>query len=162
MVSGDTSALRLATLLQMTLPGAPSIYYGDEIGMTGELDPANRAAFPWDHPEGWDRDLLADLTATIRLRREHPVLRHGTTRIVAAEGRTIAYLRHAEDAAMLIVANAADETATVELHVGELDGRYLTAEPWSRRLADAPELRVEGGRVTVTIAARDGTVYRAG
>jgi hypothetical protein len=63
---------------------------------------------------------------------------------------------------MLIVANAADETATVELDVGELDGRYLTAEPWSRRLADAPELRVEGGRVTVTIAARDGTVYRAG
>ena len=42
---GDESALRLCTLLQMTMPGAPCIYYGDEIGMTGATDPFSRAAF---------------------------------------------------------------------------------------------------------------------
>src|SRR5688572_6788496 len=76
MVSGDPTSLRLATLLQMTLPGAPSIYYGDEVGMTGELDPHNRGAFPWDHPETWDRDLLATMAGAAALRHAHPVLRH--------------------------------------------------------------------------------------
>ena len=47
LARGDLSALRLATLFQMTYPGAPSIYYGDEIGMAGGHDPLNRGAFPW-------------------------------------------------------------------------------------------------------------------
>ena len=46
-VGDDESALRLCTLFQMTMPGAPCIYYGDEIGMTGATDPFSRAAFPW-------------------------------------------------------------------------------------------------------------------
>ena len=49
---GDRVGLRLATLIQMTLPGAPSIYYGDEIGMEGGVDPANRGAFPPTAPPG--------------------------------------------------------------------------------------------------------------
>jgi cyclomaltodextrinase / maltogenic alpha-amylase / neopullulanase len=162
MVSGDTSALRLATLLQMTLPGAPSIYYGDEIGLRGELDPANRAAFPWQHPDRWDRELLADITTAVHLRREHAVLRHGSTRIVAAEGRTIALLRQLDDRSVLVVVNTADEGATVELHIGELEGRTLDPVRWSRAEPVAPQLRVQDGRARVTIAARDGTVYLAG
>ena len=50
LARGDVSALRLATLFQMTYPGAPSIYYGDEIGMTGGHDPANRGPFPGIRP----------------------------------------------------------------------------------------------------------------
>jgi cyclomaltodextrinase len=58
LARGDKRALKLATLFQMIYPGAPSIYYGDEIGMTGGHDPANRGAFPWHAPDTWDRDLL--------------------------------------------------------------------------------------------------------
>jgi cyclomaltodextrinase len=54
LARGDTSAYRLATLFQMTYPGAPCIYYGDEIGMEGRHDPACRGAFPWDDRQ-WDR-----------------------------------------------------------------------------------------------------------
>jgi len=50
MVHGDTRRLRLATLFQMTFPGAPSIYYGDEVGMEGGPDPDCRRGFPWDEP----------------------------------------------------------------------------------------------------------------
>lgn len=42
------SRLWLTVLLQMTLPGVPCVYYGDERGMEGFRDPYNRAAFPWD------------------------------------------------------------------------------------------------------------------
>ena len=50
LANGDRSALRLATLFQMTYPGAPSIYYGDEIGMAGGHDPANRVRSPGTSP----------------------------------------------------------------------------------------------------------------
>ena len=70
LARGDKSAIRLATLFQMTYPGAPSIYYGDEIGMTGGHDPANRGAFPWHQHETWDTELLHDFQRFIALRHQ--------------------------------------------------------------------------------------------
>ena len=75
LANGDQSAFRLATLFQMTYPGAPSIYYGDEIGMAGGHDPANRAAFPWHDTDSWDRPLLHEFQRLIALRKAHPALR---------------------------------------------------------------------------------------
>jgi cyclomaltodextrinase len=70
--------LRLAVFFQMTYPGAPAIFYGDEVGVTGGPDPMNRGTYPWadrgGHP---DNALLADFRRLTRLRRELPVLRHG-------------------------------------------------------------------------------------
>jgi glycosidase len=70
---------RLAVLFQMGFPGAPAIYYGDEVGMTGGEDPYNRGPFPWAD-EGGDPDLAMQawfqrLTA---MRRDHAVLRRGS------------------------------------------------------------------------------------
>ena len=70
--------------VQMTVPGAPCIYYGDEIGMAGEQDPYCRRAFPWRGP-AWDRDLLAFVAAVIALRHANAVLRRGAFRILGAE-----------------------------------------------------------------------------
>ncbi len=71
--------LRLAVFFQMTYPGAPAIYYGDEVGVTGGPDPMNRGTYPWadrgGHP---DNALLADFRRLTRLRQDLPVLRHGT------------------------------------------------------------------------------------
>jgi glycosidase len=71
--------LKLAALFQMTYPGAPAIYYGDEVGVTGAEDPMNRATYPWadlgGHP---DTALLAEFRRLTKLRRDLPVLRHGT------------------------------------------------------------------------------------
>ena len=62
---GDLDSVRLAILLQMTLPGAPCIYYGDEIGMEGGMDPDCRGAFPTD-ASNWEQpphDWLVDAIA---------------------------------------------------------------------------------------------------
>ncbi len=93
MVSENKNALRLATLFQMTYPGAPCIYYGNEIGMTGGRDPENRAPFPWDESK-WDHDLRDAFKILTNLRMAHPVLRTGEFVPVYGEDRTIAYLRH--------------------------------------------------------------------
>jgi neopullulanase len=166
MVGGDTASLRLAMLIEMTLAGAPTIYYGDEIGMTGELDPGSRASFPWDHPERWDRDLLAYLSGLIDLRRREPVLRRGAFRPVVAAGRTVAYLRTLDSPAALVVVNAADEPHPgLRLDVPELDGRTLvvratgsTAEPES---SGAVRYAVRDGSVELDVPARDGLILLA-
>jgi glycosidase len=67
---GDGRRLRLATLFQMTMPGAPSLYYGDEIGMTGGGGPDNRRTFPWDDRARWDMDTHGMVCSLARLRAE--------------------------------------------------------------------------------------------
>jgi len=71
--------LRLAVFFQMTFPGAPTVYYGDEVGVTGGDDPYNRATYPWADLGGKpDTALLAEFRKLIRLRHEHAVLRRGS------------------------------------------------------------------------------------
>ncbi len=71
--------LKLAVLFQMIYPGAPSIYYGDEVGLTGGDDPYNRAAYPWADLGGQpDTALLAEFQRLTAMRHAHPVLRRGS------------------------------------------------------------------------------------
>ena len=85
---------RLLQALQFTLPGAPNLYYGVEVGMEGGPDPANRGPMRWDrvqanHPElAWVRQLIA-------LRREHRALRVGDFRSVESQ-RLFAFERHTD------------------------------------------------------------------
>src|SRR5579863_4258125 len=71
--------LLLAAFFQMSFPGAPAIYYGDEVGMTGGDDPLNRAGYPWQDLGGRpDLALLERFKALTAMRKNNPVLRHGT------------------------------------------------------------------------------------
>ena len=71
--------LKLALFFQMIFPGAPSVYYGDEVGVTGGDDPYNRATYPWADLGGKpDEALLAEFKKLIRMRHDHPVLRRGS------------------------------------------------------------------------------------
>ncbi len=92
----DRAALRLAVLLQCLLPGAPCVYYGDEIGLAGGNDPASRGAFPWD-PAAWDHELRGFVRAALALRASDAALRHGATSIVGAYGPALAIERRLDD-----------------------------------------------------------------
>ena len=125
MVGGDTTSLRLATLIQMTVPGAPSIYYGDEIGMTGELDPLNRGAFPWDQPETLGpRPARRRSAGPTALRHAQPVLRHGSFAVVAADGpaRRLSSAGSATRGAIVAV-NAGDGPQPGRVDLPDQDGR---------------------------------------
>lgn len=82
-LGGDGAALRQAWLLLFALPGAPCVYYGDEIGLEGGHDPHCRAGMPWGRRDAWDEELLAFMRRLIRLRTEQPALRRGETRLSA-------------------------------------------------------------------------------
>ncbi|PWD51257.1 hypothetical protein C8046_11925 [Serinibacter arcticus] len=71
--------LRLAVFFQMTFPGTPAVYYGDEVGVTGGEDPQNRRTYPWaDEGGSPDESLLADYQELIAMRHDNDVLRRGS------------------------------------------------------------------------------------
>lgn len=104
IAGGDKSALKLATLFQMTYPGAPSIYYGDEIGMEGARDPDCRRSFPWDEKK-WDNDLRDYFKRAIALRKQHPAFRRGKFDTLYGQDNMYIYGRRMENEHFIVVMN---------------------------------------------------------
>jgi cyclomaltodextrinase / maltogenic alpha-amylase / neopullulanase len=156
LARGDKTALRLATLFQMTYPGAPSIYYGDEVGMEGRHDPDNRRAFPWHRPETWDTPLLHDFQRLIALRKARPALRRGTFQVLLAEGEVFAYARRLGDEAVVVALNVSSATRRVDVPLCGIvpDGSGLD-EVWTHDAA-----RAEGGSLRgIELGPRSGRVF---
>ncbi len=153
----DESSLRIATLLQMAMPGAPSIYYGDEIGMTGRADPDCRRSFPADEAE-WNRDLLGFMRAAVAARAANSALRGDGFRMLAETRSGVAFERSADSQRSVVAANTGDEPTELTLP-GPLRAGRLS--PLLASDLRAAELRptVEGG-VVVTLPARWGGIWR--
>ena len=135
--------LALAAVLQFTLPGAPTVYYGDEVGLVGfgsdipRDDPYNRQPYPWPDAEGYDSlptwrqqdaTLLDHYRRLGQLRKAHSFLRTGSwdTLLVDDAGLYVFGRKDANGAAIIAV-NRSDQDQTVLL---DLNG-YL---PWARCL----------------------------
>ena len=160
LVQGDKAALQLATLFQMTFPGAPCVYYGDEIGMEGCPDPDCRRAFPWDEAR-WDHDLLAFFRRAITLRREHPALRRGRYRRLYANRQrgVYAFARQYEEESLVVVLNNGPTSYALDVPVRGLfaDGTTLH-DLWA-----GGQAQVAAGRITgATLPPRSGAVLTAG
>jgi cyclomaltodextrinase len=115
LLGGDKKALRLSVLCQMTMPGAPCVYYGDEVGLSAGGDPYCREAFPWHQPERWDGDLLAFYKSAIALRKTYPALRTGYFKLVHAAGRTVVYQRSLGEQTALVAFNAGMAPAQIDI-----------------------------------------------
>ncbi|MBN1888618.1 MAG: glycoside hydrolase family 13 protein [Thermoflexales bacterium] len=112
---GDESALRLAVLYMLTYPGAPCIYYGDEIGLEGRHDPDCRRGFPWDEAR-WNHELLAYFRQCIALRHAHPALRRGSYRTLLSKGEVYAFARQLPGSETVVVAlNLGRQACRVDL-----------------------------------------------
>ncbi len=125
----DINKVRLAFLLQFSNPGAPAIYYGDEIGMEGEKDPDNRRAFPWNE-SAWDLDLRAYVQRLIAVRKHHPALRRGDLQHVhlSEENHIYAFSRGLGEDKLLVVINGSKDPRKVDVPVSALnleDGALL-------------------------------------
>jgi glycosidase len=116
MCGGDVRRVQLAFAFQFFYPGAPGIYYGDEIGLEGSKDPESRGAFPWD-PSRWDPGLHRTVRELIRLRRSRPVLRRGDFRLAAADDGAgwLAFARTLGDERAVLVLNASAQSAHVRI-----------------------------------------------
>jgi cyclomaltodextrinase len=126
---GNIQRMKLATLFQLTYPGAVCIYYGDEIGLTGQGDPDCRKCMIWEE-DRQDRELLDFFQQTIRLRQKHAALRSVDIRFLQAEADStvLVYERRAQDGEQLIIVmNAGADSAEACIPL-EQAGRWVDLE----------------------------------
>ena len=109
--------LHLAAFFQMTFPGAPAVFYGDEVGVTGGEDPFNRMTYPWADLGGKpDNELLADYKKLIKLRNENAVLRRGAIEAPAyLDEHVIVLIRHDGDQWAITATNNDASAHTIKL-----------------------------------------------
>src|SRR5579859_1326735 len=158
-VAGDSQSQKLAAFLQFMMPGAPTVYYGDEIALkaknvNGQVDPYNRAPYPWPDEKGNfypapDNDMLAYYTKLSQSRTANPVLREGAYRTLLTDDQNglYAFLRspQASDTTTsniaLVVANQSASDHPFDVDVSCLtDGTTLTDA------LDGSKLSVAGDR----------------
>lgn len=123
--------MTLAYAMIFTLPGIPSIYYGDEIGMQGYKDPFNRAFFDWESRETRIRPVLQNLAA---LRKSCPAFADGTLAVTQAQGGVLCYERRAEAAVAAVCINRTEQQVRTVLL-----GRTVEVQPCSFAVVTDPE-----------------------
>ena len=175
-------ALRMEGLLrawQMTLPGAPSVYYGDEAGLTGGKDPENRKPFPWGKEEP---SLEGCCRSLIHLRRQHTALSTGRFQTFLARGDVYVYGRFleggrdvfgqpGENGVFVTALNRGEQALQVEVQTdglawGELEPLW-SLEDWmgygdtGKEPKQAPKpIPVTGGDFVLDLPPRSGLIYR--
>lgn len=155
-MGGDLRKVRLAFLLQFANPGAPAIYYGDEIGLPGEKDPDNRRAFPWDQA-GWNVELRQYVQRLIAGRKRHPALRRGDFLRVhlRQENDWYAFARQLGEDAVLAVVNAGAETRKLDVPVKKLG---LPENTVLEDIATSARYRINEQTVQLTLAPWSGAL----
>ena len=136
MVGEDADSVVLAAALVFCFPGAPCIFYGDEIGLGGHHDPGARAGFPWARPDSWNGRLLEAFRGLTALRRAHAALRRGAYRHLHAEGSVYACGRDLEGEHLVVALNAG--------HQGAGLGFPMAGEV-TERLWGSGQARLQGG-----------------
>lgn len=113
----NKNLFRMAVLMQMTWPGAPTIYYGDEAGLCGWTDPDSRRAYPWGHE---DEELIQYHKELIRIHKEHQVLRTGSILFLFGEYQCISYGRFDGNEHIVVAINISQDTRHMEIPVWRL------------------------------------------
>ncbi|WP_009631354.1 glycoside hydrolase family 13 protein [Synechocystis sp. PCC 7509] len=155
IAGGDRSSVELSTLLLLTFPGAPSIYYGDEVGLPGRLDPDSRRGFPLE--AHWENDVLDYHRQLISIRHNYPALRTGSYKVLYAQGALYVFARILDAQELIIAVNAgtADVTASIKLE-------GLTSQP-SKVLYGMGEVSWSDNEDTlnINIPSRSGSIFAA-
>jgi glycosidase len=111
----DRASVELATLLLLTFPGAPSIYYGDEVGLPGRLDPDSRRGFPME--VHWERDVLEYHRKLIDIRHAYSALRTGNYQVLFAEGTVYVFARILGAEELIVAINIGTEPVNITFEV---------------------------------------------
>ena len=109
--------VKLLSIMQYALPGVPSIYYGDEAGMTGGTDPENRSCYPWGKE---DPGLMFHYRQLGVLYERHPVLRSGDLRFVdTGDSDILGFIRSDEDEKIAVFVNRSGDERRISKNVLE-------------------------------------------
>ncbi|HEX4858723.1 MAG TPA: alpha-amylase family glycosyl hydrolase, partial [Usitatibacteraceae bacterium] len=147
---------KLAVFLQMTHPGSPAIYYGDEVGMTGGDDPYNRGPYPWADLGGKpDEAMRAYFKQLTTLRNRHAVFRHGETMApLFVDDQVVVMARRLGSTWALVALNNAGTGKAVRVTLPAM-ARSVRWQP----VSDASKMEVNGDEVTLNAPALRGVAW---
>jgi glycosidase len=158
--------VKLASLIQFTIPGAPTVYYGDEVGMTGADDPDDRRTYPWaDLGGNPDTALFAHYQTLASLRKQNAALTSGNFRVLLADdaANTVAYGRATGNQAAIVAINRSDLPRTLTIPVyGYLPNGTSLARVYGVGNSAGGSIGVVNGAVQVTLAPLSGLLLATG
>jgi len=157
------SVMREAVLIQMTWPGAPTIYYGDEAGVCGWTDPDSRRTYPWGRE---DVELIRYHRELIRIHRDYETLKTGSLKFLAGRHGIICYGRFDREHRLVTAINNNDTWETLDIPVWELGA--TDQETMVRLLETSDEgytlsailYRPEKGVITIRLKPRSGVLMK--
>lgn len=150
IAGGDIPSVELATLLLLTFPGAPSIYYGDEVGLPGKLDPDSRRSFPLQ--SDWNEEILNTHKKLISLRNSYPALRIGDYKILYAQRTLFVFARTLENQELLVAVNIGTASATANINKSDLRTQS------NQVLFGSAEVVWNSEGLSLTVPARSGCI----
>lgn len=161
--SVNKSVMREAVVMQMTWPGAPTIYYGDEAGLCGFTDPDNRRTYPWGNE---DLELIQFHKDIIRIHKENPVLIHGSVKFLTQSRNCLSYGRFSLKDQIVVLFNNNDTQQTFVVPVWQVNVRYdgsmirlLQTEPEGYNLE--PVLyEVKKGELVVVLPPTSAAIFK--
>ncbi len=157
----DRRVMFLAVLIQMTWPGSPALYYGDEVGQVGWTDPDSRRTFPWGM-EDWEMyDVHRD---AIALRKKLHCLKMGSLMPLDAGNGYIVYSRFDVSDSAFIAINASDKQVVITVPIWLVTGMRtdeitLVHTVGAEYGAYPDKLGVTYGRAVLTMPPKTGCVY---
>jgi alpha-glucosidase len=110
----DKGIFRQAVVFQMTWPGAPTIYYGDEAGLCGWTDPDNRRGYPWGRE---DMSLIQFHKDIIKIHKSYEALMRGSVLFLHGAHKLLCYGRFTDNEQMVVILNTNYEDVDVRLHI---------------------------------------------
>lgn len=110
----NPAVMREAVVIQMTWPGAPTVYYGDEAGVCGFTDPDNRRTYPWGKE---DQQMIDFHRSMIKLHKEYEVIRKGSLNFLWNDYQGLSYGRFSDNEQMIVILNNLAEDREIEVEV---------------------------------------------
>lgn len=159
----NKAIMREAVVIQMTWPGAPTIYYGDEAGVCGWTDPDNRRTYPWGRE---DKEMVRLHRELIRIHKDYQALKTGSLMFLHGEYNLIAYGRFDDQENFIIIINNNEKDMDISLkawRVGLTADHMLVSMIQTNRSSFTLEARpyyVEKGTLHITVPPLSGTVLR--
>jgi alpha-glucosidase len=159
----DKAIFKQAVIMQMTLPGAPTLYYGDEAGVCGWTDPDNRRTYPWGNE---DLELLEFYREAICIHKQNQVLKTGSYHMLVAEKDLLSYGRFSENEAVVTAVNTSEEDKEILVptwQLGTEDGQnYEKLIETSREFyyCGRTKIQQKEGCISIPLKAGSSVIFR--
>lgn len=153
----DVDLVKLAVAVQMTFEGVPYIYYGDEAGLCGGVDPDNRRTYPWKNE---DEDMLSFYKDIIKIRNKNTLLSSGDTDFIYTENNSVfAFIRFNENNdRVLILVNRSESTERISLNI---DGSFIEEIPIKYSPKNVNNTtQIENNELRIDLGAKSFGIFR--